>query len=169
MAQKLEIPKWVEEIFEKYLTAEFTYIDGETPRTVAVLPYYDPEKRSIIVTTSPAFYKKVECVKRNPKVSILFSNPKFSGVERYAVVLVQGSAEVDEDIVKNIGYMYQLMINQKDCWKKTVLLKMAEELTSPIFERLMDWYLLRIIIEIKPERILIWPDGNLDKSPEMLG
>lgn len=163
-----EIPEWIEDIFQSYLTAEFSYIDGDIPRTIAVLPYYDPNRKSIVITTSPAFYRKVECVKRNPKVSILFSNSKFSGIGGNAVVLVQGLARVDEDIDKNMNYIMYLMINQKENWKKSVVAKMVEELMSPLAKRVMDWYVYRIVIEIKPERILFWRDGNLDNPPEII-
>ncbi len=162
------IPGWIEEVFEKYLTAEFTYLDGKIPRTIAVLPYYDSKKKSIVITTSPAFYKKVACVKKNPRVSVLFSNPKYSGADEKAVVLVQGIAKVSENIEENLNYLMNLMINQKECWKKTVLAKMAEELTSPIAKKLMDWYVYRILIEVKPRKLLLWRDGNIENDPEEL-
>lgn len=162
-----EIPEWIEDIFDRYLTAEFTYMDEDTPRTIAILPYYDSKKKSIVITTSPAFYRKVSCVKKNPMVSILFSNSKHSGIEGNAVVLVQGVAKVDEDIERNMAYIMNLMINQKDSWKKTVVAKMVEELMSPLAKRLMDWYVYRIVIEVRPQKILVWRDGNLDKPPEV--
>ncbi|MCS7144245.1 MAG: hypothetical protein NZ879_04415 [Archaeoglobaceae archaeon] len=168
IVSQFEIPDWIEEIFQSYLTAEFTYMDGKNPRTIAVLPYYDSNRKSIVITTSPAFYRKVECVKKNPRVSILFSNSKFSGIEGNAVVLVQGFAKVDEDIEKNMNYLLFLMMNQKDNWKKTVVAKMVEELMSPLAKKLMDWYVYRIVIEIKPQRILFWRDGNLDNPPEII-
>lgn len=168
IGRHVEIPEWIEDIFERYLTAEFTYMDGETPRTIAILPYYDSKRKSIVITTSPAFYRKVRCVKKNPMVSILFSNSKHSGIEGNAIVLVLGLAKVDEDIEKNMAYIMNLMINQKDSWKKTVVAKMVEELMSPLAKRLMDWYVYRIVIEVEPQKILFWRDGNLDKPPEVL-
>lgn len=162
------IPEWVEEIFEKYLTAEFTYLDGKIPRTIAVLPYYDARRKSIVITTSPAFYRKVACVKNDPRVSVLFSNSKYSGIEGNAVVLVQGVARVFENIEENLHYIMNLMINYRDCWKKRVMEKMAEELRSAIVKRLMDWYVYRIIINVEPRRLLLWRDGNVENSPEVL-
>lgn len=162
------IPDWIQEIFEKYLTAEFTYLDGKIPRTIAVLPYYDSKKKSIVITTSPAFYRKVTCVKKNPKVSVLFSNSKYSGIEGNAVVLVQGVARVLENIEENLHYIMNLMINYRDCWKKQVVELMAKELRSAIAKRLMDWYVYRIIINVEPRKLLIWKDGNLENIPEVL-
>jgi len=163
-----KIPEWIEEVFERYLTAEFTYLDGEMPRTIAVLPYYDAKKKKILITTSPAFYKKVGCVKRNPKVCVLFSNSRYSGIGGNAVVLVQGIAKVNENIEENLHYLMNLMINYRDCWKKRVLEKMAEELMSPIVKWLMDWYVLRIVIEVKPKRLIFWRDGKIENRPEVL-
>ncbi|MEG9194061.1 MAG: hypothetical protein V6S10_01875 [Candidatus Methanoglobus sp.] len=162
------IPGWIEDVFEKYLTAEFTYLDGEMPRTIAVLHYYDAKKKSIVITTSPAFYRKVACIKKNPRVSVLFSNPKYSGIEERAVVLVLGIAKVSENVEENLSYLMNLMINHKDCWKKTVLTKMAEELMSPLAKRLLDWYVYRILIEVKPQRLLFWRDGDVENDPEIL-
>lgn len=166
--KRIEIPEWIEEVFEKYLTAEFTYMNGEIPRTIAVLPYYDSKKKSIIITTSPAFYKKVACVKKSPAVSILFSNSKHSGIESNPIVLVQGLAEVHEDIRRNMEYIMYLMESQKESWKKIVVARMVKELRSPIAKRLMDWYVYRIVVEIKPQRLLVWHDGDLEKEPEVL-
>ena len=164
----IKIPEWIEEVFEKYLTAVFTYLDVENPRLIAVLPYYDAKKKSIVITTSPAFYKKVSCVKKNPRVSVLFSNSKYSGVEEKAVVLVYGVAKVNENLEENMNYINDLMSNMGECWKKTVLAKMVKELMSPLAKRLMDWYLYRIVIEVKPQKLLIWRDGNLENVPEVL-
>jgi len=163
-----KMPGWIEEVFEKYLTAELTYLDGEIPRTIAVLPYYDASKKLIVITTSPAFYKKVACIKKNPRVSVLFSNPKYSGAEERAVVLVRGIAKVRENIEENLNYLINLMINQKECWKKTVLERIAEELMSPLAKKLLDWYIYRILIEVKPQTLLFWRDGNVENDPELL-
>lgn len=129
------IPDWIENVFHRYLTAEFTYIDGETPRTVAVLPYYDPNEKSTIITTSPAFYRKVACIKRNPKVSVLFSNSKHSGVKEKTVLLVHGLARVEEDFEKNKNYLENLIRDQKESWKKIVVERMVKELTSHIAKK----------------------------------
>jgi hypothetical protein len=162
------LPAWIEEIFEKYLTAEFSYFDGEMPRTIAVLPYYDAKKKKILITTSPAFYRKVECVKRNPRVSVLFSNSRYSGIGGNAVVLVQGIAKVNENIEENLNYLMNLMINYRECWKKRVLERMAKELMLPIVKRFMDWYVFRIVIEVKPKRLIFWRDGKIENNPEVL-
>ena len=84
------------------------------------------------------------------------------------MVLVHGVAKVNENLEENMNYINDLMSNMKECWKKTVLAKMVKELMSPLAKRLMDWYLYKIIIEVKPQKLLIWRDGNLENSPEAL-
>ncbi|MEM1994653.1 MAG: hypothetical protein QXW32_04175 [Nitrososphaerales archaeon] len=165
----INIPKWIEDVFQTYLTSEFTYMDGDNPKTVAVVSFYDAARSLIILTTSPAFYYKVKCIKRNPKVSLLYSNSNYSGLEKHSVVLVQGEANIDEENPhRNNQYIMNLMSKQKESWKKTVVNKMIKELTSPIGKLMMDWYTIRILIEIKPHIIYAWQDGNLEKPPEAL-
>jgi len=163
----MNVPEWIEDVFQTYLTSEFTSMDGDSPRTVAVMPFYDADRSLIIVTTTPAFYHKVKCIKRNPKVSLLYSNSNHSGLDRDSVVLVQGEANVDEeDLDRNDRYVRDLMSRQRHSWKKTAIDKMVKELSSPIAKMMMDWYLIRILIEVKPHRIFAWRDGNLEEIPE---
>lgn len=169
LGEMMNIPKWVEDVFQTYLTAEFTYMDGDEPITVAVLPFYDATRRLIILTTSPAFYHKVKCIKRNPKVSILYSNSEHSGLDKDSVILVQGVANVDEeDLDRNNQYIMDLISRQQDSWKKTVVNKMIKELSSPLAKLMMDWYTIRILIKIKPYLIYAWRDGNLKEPPEVV-
>lgn len=165
----MKIPKWIEDVLITYLTSELTYINGEYPVTVPVAAFYDSDKETVIISTSVAFYNKVRCIKRNPKVSLLYSRSKYSGLSRNTVVLIQGIATIHEDdFDKNNRYLATLLYKYKDCWKKKVFIKMARELSSFIGRILMDWYMVRIIIEIKPYKIFAWRSGDLNEKPEVI-
>lgn len=162
------IPDWVEDVFHRYVIAELTYVGRNGPMTVAVLPVYDEDKGSLNVFPPAGNYYKVKCVKRNPKVAILCSNPKYSGVKGNPVVLVQGEATVhEEDLDENLRYFKYLLDRLPDSNRKHALQKVVKQLESPIAKFMMDWYLLRIHLEIKSQRILAWQSGDLEKEPEI--
>src|SRR6266567_4865539 len=91
----MHAPSWVQEVFERYLICEFTSIANEKPVTFPLLFFYDNKPAKFAVTSSILFSRKIEHMKKNPKVSLLFSNPEGSGVERH-IVLVQGIAKIED-------------------------------------------------------------------------
>ncbi|HEY5620461.1 MAG TPA: pyridoxamine 5'-phosphate oxidase family protein, partial [Candidatus Bathyarchaeia archaeon] len=63
--------------------------------TFPLLYFYDADSGKFAVTSSILFSKKVEHMKKHPKVSMLFTNPEGSGIEKHAI-LVQGIALCDD-------------------------------------------------------------------------
>ncbi|RLI77201.1 hypothetical protein DRP07_12390 [Archaeoglobales archaeon] len=171
----MNIPKWILDVFYSYLTSELIYFDGEYPIATPVATFFNPTKNSIILSTSVSFYNKVKCIKQNPNVSILYSKHEYSGLSEKPVVLVHGSAKVHEkDFEKNNAYLSKLIEEQKETWKKEVYIKMGRELDSFIGRRLMDWYMLRILIEIIPDGIVCWKKeanilGSVDDLSKTIG
>src|SRR5437588_9483012 len=91
------LPPEVQQVFDRFLTAEFTTIDSRgQPTTWPVTPYYRPGEECIHVTTGLGYPKKADDAARNPMVSLLFSDPTGSELSGTPMVLVQGSAEVDD-------------------------------------------------------------------------
>ena len=86
------IPAEVEAVFRAFRTCEFSTLakDG-TPITWPTLPFWEAENQRFIVTTSIGFPQKAYNVRRDGRVSLLFSEPKASGLERPPAVLVQGT------------------------------------------------------------------------------
>src|SRR5437899_11553696 len=91
----MEAASWVRDVLENYLICEFTCIDNGKPVTFPLLFFYDNNPPRFAVTSSILFSRKIEHMKKNPKVSLLFSNPEGSGIEKN-VVLVQGVAKCDD-------------------------------------------------------------------------
>jgi hypothetical protein len=155
------LPQAVQDVFDRFLTTEFTTTDAKgQPITWPLTPYYEPGAPTIDLTTGLGYPKKADDAARHPKVSLLFSDPNGSGIESGIAVLVQGMAEVDET---------NLDENRERYFRET-----AEKLPAtvkrhpPKFIRgLLDWYYTRIYIKVRPERVLVWADGNLDKPPEI--
>src|SRR3989442_6798726 len=91
----IQVPPWVRETFDSYLVCEFTTVKSGKPVTMPLLPFYLPDSGKFVVTSSILFSKKAENVKKNPKVSLLFSNPEGSKAGKHAV-LVQRIAHADD-------------------------------------------------------------------------
>src|SRR5919198_4486470 len=91
------LPQDVQAVFDRFITTEYTTIDGSgQPITWPVTPYYEPGGQCIDVTTGIGYPKKANDARANPKVAMLFSDPTGSGLDDPPMVLVQGTADVDE-------------------------------------------------------------------------
>src|SRR3954467_832213 len=87
------LPDDVRRVFDAFITTEYTTVDAHgQPITWPVTPYHHREAGCVDVTTALGFPKKARDAERNPKVSLLFSDPTGSGLERAPMVLVQGTA-----------------------------------------------------------------------------
>jgi hypothetical protein len=156
------LPPKVQQVFDSYVTTEYTTIDGHgQPITWPVTPYYRPGEPCIDVTTGLGYPKKARDAAANPRVALLFSEPAGSGMERSPFVLVQGTADVDDRDLEANRARYQRESLEK--------LPATGEMMPPGFLRpLFTWYLARIYVHVRPERVYVWPDGDLSAEPTLL-
>lgn len=148
------LPAEVRECFERFITTEFTTIGAhQQPITWPVTPYYVDGGPTIDVTTGLGYPKKADDARRNPHVSLLFSDPTGSSVDSGMRVLVQGTAEVhDEDLDAN---------RERYFHESGVKLPATKKMHPPSFMRgALNWYYTRIYIGVRPERVFVWPDGD---------
>jgi general stress protein 26 len=69
------LPPYVEDVFEKSLVALLTTVnERKEPVTHPMLPLYQRGSGRIYFTSSLLFSRKLEHIKRYPKVSVLFSH-----------------------------------------------------------------------------------------------
>src|SRR5215208_213765 len=155
------LPPDVQAVFDRFITCELTTIDGRgQPITWPVTPYYSPGDPVISMTTGLGYPKKADDAQANPKVSVLFSDPTGSGLTGAPQVLVQGTADVDDrDLPANRErYIHESMEK----------LAGAKKQMPPKFVRgFLDWYFTRIYIHVRPERIYVWPNGDVTAEPEL--
>jgi hypothetical protein len=157
------LPQDVQRVFERFITTEYTTVgpDGQ-PITWPVTPYYHAGEPQIDITTGLGYPKKAEDARRNPRVSLLFSDPTGSKLERPPAVLVQGAARVDdEDLEAN-----------RDRYQRESLVKLPEtkDMYPPkLVQRLFDWYFMRIYVHVRPERVYVWPEGDFTREPQLFG
>ena len=157
------LPPEARSVFERFLTCEYTTIDVKgRPITWPVFPYYKQGSRCVDVTTGLGYPKKANDARVNPKVSLLFSYGKGSGLDRPPTVLVQGYAEVDDR---------DLVYNSERCLADTMekypnLIKFKP---PKLLQRLFNWYFTRIYIHVTPETVYLWPNGDTASEPIRFG
>jgi hypothetical protein len=157
------MPVEIEETFRRFVTAELTTIDSKgRPITWPVTPFYDPGGTSVRVTTALGYPRKAHDARRNPKVALLFSDATGSGIERPSMVLVQGSAEVDDGDLDANRARYLRDLREKPTGGPAGSLPEAGG-------RRFDWYFTRVYLHVRPERVYVWRDGDCGATPELYG
>jgi hypothetical protein len=157
------LPPDVQQVFEKFITTEYTTIDpAGQPITWPVTPYYRAGDGAIDVTTAVGLPKKADDAERNPHVGLLFSEPTGSGLETPCAVLVQGTAQVDYS---------DLEANRARYWRESVeKLPATRKKHPPAFLRgQFAWYYTRIYVYVRPERVFVWPHGDFSQDPTLYG
>lgn len=153
------------DIIDNYRTCEFTTIarDG-SPQTWPVCPLLIENGR-IFLTTSIGFPQKAFNIRRNPKVSLLYSEPKASGVTPAGAVLIQGDATAADRIVTDMGSLPELARS----FERILARQPAGKLwSSRLGRRILPGYYMRILIYVTPRRALFWPDRDFSRAPQEL-
>ena len=147
------LPAVVDSVLRAALVAELTVVNrkGE-PITHPLIPLWDGER--IYMTSSVLFSKKVEHIKRNPKVSVAVTDPVATGGLPTRCT-VQGDARIVED-------------DPHESWMQIMPLWRAKEPAIDTFlgkRFALPLFFERSLIEITPRRALVWEDGDVTKAP----
>ncbi len=154
----IKTPTWVQDAFNNYLVCEFTTIKNGQPVTLPLLPFYLVETGKLVVTSSILFSKKVEHVKENPKVSMLFSNPEGTNIGKH-VILVQGIAHADDSDLDHGWEKYLTHWRKKEPYIDAFLAEREK----------FGWFWKRISIQVEPKKITAWKNGDTGRPPEVFG
>jgi hypothetical protein len=155
------LPADVQSVFDRFITTELTTVDGTgQPITWPVTPYYEPGAPCIEITTGLGYPKKAKDARANPLVSLLFSDPTGSGLSDPPMVLVQGTAEVDDrDLEAN-----RVRYARESAEKLPAITKM---MPPERVQRYLSWYFTRIYVRVRPERVYAWPRGDVSSEPQL--
>lgn len=156
------LPDAVCEVFDRFITTEYTTINAHgRPITWPVTPYHHREEGCVDITTGLGYPKKAYDARANPKVSLLFSEPHGSGLEEPPMVLVQGTADMDDR---------DLDANRQRYWRESIAKLPATESMHPpkLVRGAFAWYYTRLYVHVRPERVYIWPHGDFTAEPELL-
>jgi hypothetical protein len=157
------LPEDVQQVFQRFITTEYTTVDAAGhPITWPVTPYYRPGAGAIDLNTGLGYPKKALDARANPHVSLLFSEPLGSGLEGPPMVLVQGTAKVDDA---------DLDANRRRHERENLgKLPATRDMHPPGFVRgWFNWYYARIYVYVRPERVYAWPRGDVTAEPQLLG
>lgn len=156
----LRLPPDIEAVLREFFTCEFTTVNRQgQPITWPTLPYYDRPEGQIVLATSIAFPVKAYNARRNPRVSLLFSDPTGARLDDLPAVLVQGDATVGE-VLDNPPWLLEMF--------KTSVRRQPDSrrfIANPIAQRLFRFYYQRIAILVRPRRILAWPSRDFRADP----
>jgi Pyridoxamine 5'-phosphate oxidase len=153
------------DIINGYFTCEFTTLSRDgLPQTWPVSPRLLADGR-LLLTTSIGLPQKAYNVRRNPKVSLLFSEPTGSGINQPGAVLIQGDATSEDRIVTD-----PLSDPDFAALAETVSTRQpAGNLWTTWLGRRLWWsYYMRLLIYVTPRRAFFWPTRDFNSSPEEL-
>src|SRR3954447_760107 len=108
------LPPELAQAAERYLTCELVTIDAAgRPIVWPVTPYFRADEGCIDISTGLGYPKKADDAARNPRVALLFSDPTGSGLEDPPMVLVQGTAVVDDRDLEGNRERYERELSAK--------------------------------------------------------
>lgn len=153
------------DIIDRYFTCEFTTLSRNgSPVTWPVSPRLQADGR-FLLTTSIGMPQKAFNIRRNPKVSLLFSEPTGSGIAQPGAVLIQGDAIAEDRIVTDVS---------SDPDMAALLETVSGRQPAGSFwstwigKRLMWPYYVRLLIYVTPRRVLFWPARDFTRPSEEL-
>src|SRR5262249_10258946 len=126
-----------------------TYARDGAPQTWPTLPFHQDSTGQFVVTSSVGLPQKAYNVRRDGRVSLLFSDPTASGLHRPPTVLVQGDAVCPETVTTDLTGL-----------EDGLALAFRRQPASAVYSSngvmrfLMDWYYMRLTIFVTPRRIL---------------
>ena len=159
-----ELPEDVRAVLENFRCCEFSTIarDG-TPLTWPTTPLLLADRGQLLLTTTIGFPVKAANVRRDPRVSMLFSDATGSGLASPPTVLVGGIATVDDDVQT---WTDDLAAH----WRRITSLQPAGKnfSGSPPARWFMDWYFMRLLIRVTPHTVRWWPRGDTSVTPKQV-
>lgn len=159
------MPSAAVDIIANYRTCEFTTLfrDG-SPQTWPVSALLLKDGR-FLLCTSIGLPQKAFNIRRNPKVSLLYSEPTGSGVTEPGAVLIQGDATAEDRIVADM-----MADNDLATLVRTVFARQPRGvfMSTWLGRRLFPFYFLRLLIYVTPRRGFFWPTRDFLRTPEEL-
>lgn len=149
------IPPAVIGLIESALVAEMSVVrsDGRSI-TYPLIPMWDGER--VLMTSSILFSRKLEHIKKDPKVSLALSDPVALQGRHDRATIIGDAVVIDGD--PHIDWERVLPL-----WaaKEPVILQfLKSRVAFPLFFE-------RAVIEVTPRRVLYWPDGQTSAEPQM--
>lgn len=168
MMNQLELSSEVVDVFQHFMTCEFTTV-GRTgqPITWPVLPIYWKEQGKFAMMTSIGLPQKAYNARHDPHVSLLYSDPTGSGLIDPPAVLVQGTAQVSEKVIVSLAQLAPSLARALQKQGQMLAERqpaMALYMNYRLTRYLMDWYFMRLLIIVTPGRVWWWDRGDFGRA-----
>ncbi len=155
-SSRLPVP--VQRTLESYLTAEMsTFARSGFPVTWPVLPSFEPVSGRIAIVTSIGLPRKALNLRRDPRVSLLYSDGTGSGIADAATVQISGTATVGDDVVMRLKDVSDPLISAAFYDDAVELLRRQPAVgfytRNRLVRYLMDWYFMRLLIIVQPATV----------------
>lgn len=151
-------------MIREYRTCEFTTLCNGAPQTWPVCPLLLGDGR-ILIATNIGLPQKALNVRRNPRVSLLFSDPTGSGIGEPGAVLIQGDGVAGDDIVTDVSM-------ERDLAALAEMVFARQPACSFMLSRpgrwLFPYYGMRLLIHVTPHRAYVWPSGDCATPPRQI-
>lgn len=152
-------------IIKSFRTCEFTTVfrDG-TPQTWPVSALFLRDGR-FLLCTSIGFPQKAFNIRRNPKVSLLFSEPTGSGLSDPGGVLIYGDAVAEDRVIADMTSLPELAD-----LARTVMVRQPSSrfMSSFVGRRIFPSYYWRLAIFVEPVNALFWSTRDFTLPPKPL-
>jgi hypothetical protein len=155
----------IDDVIGGDITAGLAYVTpagGAVVTAVAPVGLRDREAGTVTFTTSLGLERKLERIRRDPRVALAYHAREHGFSRSSSYVLVQGRATFD--------------MEPDETYLREVLSPAAERFMGPPREGRLFWdrwlreyYRVRIPVEVAVERIVRWPDLACLGEPEVLG
>jgi len=148
------LPDPVERLLEVALVGELTVVGhNRRPVTHPLIPLYHEGR--IYLHSSTLFSKKLEHIKRDPRVSLAITDP-VATKGNPGRATIQGTARLIEE-------------DPHSDWERLILrLWRQKEPSIDDFLKVrvaLPLFFERAVIEVTPERCLYWADGRTERAP----
>lgn len=145
----MNLPDHVQQVFRRVLSCEMATLAADgTPITWPMVFLWRPEAQEFVLSSSVAYPRKIQHVRRDDRVSLLFSDFTGSGLTGTPAVLVQGRARTSESLHTGTGledFWRELFRKQPDSIES--ILDPGARAATP------ESYYWRVRLTVTPERI----------------
>jgi hypothetical protein len=156
-------PDHVDEILGGDLTAALGYVTpagGAVVMAVAPIGMRDRDRGTVSFTTSLGFAKKLDRIKRDPRVALAYHAREHGFSSRPEYVLVQGRADPVE----------RPTAEERDEVRTQAERHLGKGRSGRFWDRwLREYYEVRIPVRVRVERMTVWPDVRCGGAPDVHG
>jgi hypothetical protein len=153
-----------DEIIASDLTAGVMYVTPagcSVVTAVAPIGLHDREAGIVTFTTSLGLGKKLERIRREPRVALAYHAREHGFSTRPEFVLVQGRATIVEEPDRD--YLEEVVAPRAERF-------LGERKTGFFWDRwLQEYYADRIPVNVAVERVVVWPDLRCAGEPTVFG